>query len=66
MMEEAGVPKDYVWLIGYLFSEVLNAEGNNQISGDIEKVLGRKPKDFSTYVKDTVESGVWNPGLAEV
>jgi len=66
MMEEAGVPNDYVWLIGYLFSEVLNAEGNNQISGDIEKVLGRKPKDFSTYVKDTVESGVWNPGLAEV
>ncbi len=55
------VPEDYIWLINYLFSNVLDAEGNNEISHDIEKVLGRKPKNFSQYVDETVSSGVWNP-----
>lgn len=60
MLEEAGVPSGYVWLINYLFSEVLDAKGNDFISNDIEKILGRKPKDFSEYVKETARTGIWN------
>ncbi len=59
-MEEQGVPEDYVWLINYLFSEVLTNPNNQLIKRDIEKVLGRKPIDFSTYVKETATTGVWN------
>ncbi|SHG43962.1 SDR family oxidoreductase [Flagellimonas flava] len=59
-MEEQGVPEDYVWLINYLFSEVLTNPNNQLIKRDIEKVLGRKPIDFSDYVKATATTGVWN------
>ncbi len=61
MLEEFGVPADYIWLISYLFSEVLGAEGNDIVTHDIEKVLGRKPKDFSKYVQEVAAMRVWNP-----
>lgn len=61
MMEEVGVPSDYVWLINYLFSEVLGNKENEVIAHDIEKVLGRAPKDFSEYVRETATTGVWTP-----
>jgi uncharacterized protein YbjT (DUF2867 family) len=65
MLEDAGVPADYVWLISYLFAEVLDAEGNDIISLDIEMVLNRKPKDFTTYVIETAATGVWNVPVME-
>lgn len=61
MMEEVGVPSDYVWLINYLFSEVLGNKENEVIAHDIVKVLGRAPKDFSEYVQETAATGIWNP-----
>ena len=60
MMKELQIPEDYIWLINYLFTEVLGDEKNSVISNDIEKVLGRKPKDFSEYVRETAKSGVWS------
>ena len=61
VMKQQGVPSDVVWLIEYLFSEVLGNPDNAEITDDIEKVLGRKPKDFSEYVQETVATGIWNP-----
>jgi len=60
MMEEIQVPADYIWLINYLFTEVLGKEGNDVITNDVEKILGRKAKDFTTYVLETAATGVWN------
>ncbi|WP_420320302.1 NAD(P)H-binding protein [Flagellimonas sp.] len=60
MLKEQGVPGDYVWLINYLFTEVLGNEANQVITHDVEKVLGRKPKDFSVYVEETAATGIWN------
>lgn len=65
MLGEHQVPSDYIWLINYLFSNVLDAKGNNVISHDIEKVLGRKPTDFRKYVRETVKTGVWNPPVPQ-
>lgn len=65
MLEEVQLPADYIWLINYLFTEVLVAENNNIVTHDIEKVLGRKAKDFSEYVQETVATGVWNPEVVE-
>ncbi|MEZ5024255.1 MAG: hypothetical protein R2728_13520 [Chitinophagales bacterium] len=36
------------------------AEGNDLVTNDVEKVLGRKAKDFSEYAQETAASGVWN------
>ncbi len=65
MLEEFQLPTDYIWLINYLFTEVLVAKNNNLVTHDIEKVLGRKAKDFSEYVQETVSTGVWNPEVVE-
>jgi len=65
MLEDFGVPADYVWLINYLFTEVLGDEQNSFVSNDIEKVLGRKPKDFSEYVQEAAATGVWNPTVTQ-
>lgn len=59
-MKQQGVPADFIWLIQYLFSEVLGNPENEHISSDIEKVLGRKAKDFSEYVEETNATGIWN------
>ncbi len=59
MLKELEVPEDYIWLINYLFTEVL-VESNSIVTNDVEKVLGRKAKDFSEYVRETAETGDWN------
>lgn len=59
MLREYKVPEDEIWLINYLFSEVLDGR-NSSITNDIEKILGRKPTDFSEYVQQTAQTGVWN------
>ena len=66
MLEDFQVPADYIWLINYLFTEVLDAEGNNVVTQDVERVLGRKAKDFSEYVRETALTGVWNTPVEEV
>lgn len=66
MLEEHQVPADYVWLINYLFSEVLDKKSNAVVTNDIEKVLGRRPKDFNSYVKETAASGVWNEPVSDL
>ena len=60
-MKQQNVPADFVWLIEYLFSEVLTNPTNSEITNDIEKVLGRKPIDFSEYVSKNASLGVWTP-----
>ena len=54
------VPEDYIWLVSYLFTEVL-VDRNSGVTNDIENVMGRKAKDFSEYAKETAMTGVWNP-----
>lgn len=64
-MKEQGVPADFIWLVDYLFSVVLENPSNSEITSDIEQVLGRKAIDFSDYVQKTVKMGVWNPVLID-
>ncbi|MCB0546518.1 MAG: NmrA family NAD(P)-binding protein [Phaeodactylibacter sp.] len=66
MMKSAGVPADYIWLFDYLFREVLGKPENQEISNDVEKVLGRKAKDFSEYARETAKTGVWTPPVSVI
>lgn len=60
MLRENQVPEDYIWLINYLFTEVL-VEKNSSVTNDIQKVLGRKAKDFAEYARETASTGIWSP-----
>ncbi|KRD12740.1 NmrA family transcriptional regulator [Flavobacterium sp. Root901] len=60
MLKEYQVPEDHIWLVNYLFEQVLDGRNSN-VTSDIEKILGRKAKDFSAYAEETAKSGIWNP-----
>jgi uncharacterized protein YbjT (DUF2867 family) len=64
-MKAAGLPDSYVWLFTYLFREVLGNAQNQEVSHDLERVLGRQAKDFKEYAKETAKTGVWNQTLTE-
>lgn len=59
-MKAAGLPDSYVWLFGYLFQEVLGNPDNQEVSTDVQKVLGRHATDFTDYVERTVATGIWH------
>jgi uncharacterized protein YbjT (DUF2867 family) len=57
-MREFQVPENLVWLLTYLFTEVL--DGRNAMPGDgVLQALGRKPASFSEYARKAALSGVW-------
>jgi uncharacterized protein YbjT (DUF2867 family) len=58
-LREAQVPEDYIWLISYLFTTVLDGR-NSSVTPDVERALGRPPRDFSDYVRETAATGIWN------
>lgn len=64
MLREYQVPEDHIWLVNYLFEQVLDGR-NSSITTDIEKVLGRKAKDFSSYALETAKTGVWNQTVSQ-
>lgn len=64
-MKAAGLPEAYIWLFTYLFKEVLGNPENQDISNDIERVLGRKATDFREYVENTAKTGIWNQPIPQ-
>jgi uncharacterized protein YbjT (DUF2867 family) len=58
LLLEYGLPQDLIWLVTYLFTEVL--DGRNESIGDgVQQALGRKATDFTEYVRKTAATGVW-------
>ena len=56
---ESGAPEDIVWLLGYLFSTVLDGR-NEHVCDGVQRALGREPTDFAEYARRIAASGVWN------
>jgi len=54
-----GVPGELIDLLKYLFITVLDGR-NESVTDGVERALGRKPKAFSQFVKESVAAGVWN------
>src|SRR6056297_2968878 len=65
-MKMAGLPADYIWLFEYLFREVLGNPKNQVVSNDVERILGRKAKDFTEFASETAETGVWDPSISNL
>jgi uncharacterized protein YbjT (DUF2867 family) len=59
MLRSYQLSEDFIWLIKYLFTELLDGR-NESVTNDVEKVLGRKAKDFDNYALETLETGIWN------
>ena len=55
----SGAPKEVSWLMDYLFTTVLDGR-NAYLSDGVKRALGRAPKDFATYARETAASGIWN------
>jgi uncharacterized protein YbjT (DUF2867 family) len=57
-LREHGEGDDVIWLITYLFTEVL--DGRNASLGDgVQRALGRPARSFADYARRTAASGVW-------
>lgn len=54
----AGLPADVVWLIDHLFADVLDGR-NASLADGVERALGRAPRDFADYARETAASGIW-------
>jgi len=59
VLAEAGVPADFIWLVNYLFTTVLDGR-NAHLTDGVQRALGREPKDFSVYALETAATGVWD------
>ena len=62
-LEEQAVPGEWIELLVYLFSEVLDGR-NAHLADGVQRALGREPRDFADYARDAAATGVWTPGLA--
>lgn len=58
MLEEAQIPADYIWLVQYLFTSVLDGR-NESLTDGVAQALGRSPRAFADFVRETVATGVW-------
>ena len=58
-LRRAEVPALFVGLRAYLFAEVLDGR-NAIVTAGVMQALGRAPRDFGDYVRETARTGVWN------
>lgn len=57
-LKQSDIPEDYIWLITYLFTTVLDGR-NESVTDSVQRALGRTPRDFSDYVRQTAATGIW-------
>lgn len=57
-ISETGAPRDVVWMLDYLFATVLDGR-NAYVTDGVERALGRPPKDFADYARETAATDVW-------
>jgi uncharacterized protein YbjT (DUF2867 family) len=58
-LAEQGMPAEAVELLTYLFATVLDGR-NAQLADGVQRALGREPRDFGDYARQTAATGVWN------
>jgi uncharacterized protein YbjT (DUF2867 family) len=58
LLEKHEVPSEYVSLVMYLFTTVLDGR-NESLTDGVQRDLGREPRDFAEYARETAATGVW-------
>jgi len=59
VMAEQHFPQEAIGLMNYLFTTVLDGR-NEYLTDGVQQALGREPKDFTEYVRETAATGIWN------
>ena len=57
-VRESGAPQQVVWMMDYLFSTVLDGR-NAHLTDGVRRALGRPPKDFADYARETAATNDW-------
>ena len=57
-LAEHGVPAEFVALITYLFTEVMDGR-NAHLTDGVQRALGRTPRDFRDYARQAAATGVF-------
>jgi uncharacterized protein YbjT (DUF2867 family) len=58
LLAEQEVPAEYVWLLKYLFTEVLDGRNAHVVDG-VRRALGREPRDFADFAREAAATGIW-------
>ncbi len=58
-MRAGAIPEDYIWLVNYLFTTVMDGR-NASLADGVQRALGRPARDFADYARATAATGVWN------
>ncbi len=53
------IPEQVAQLLAELIAEVLDGR-NSYLTDGVERALGRPPRDFAEYARETAASGAWN------
>jgi uncharacterized protein YbjT (DUF2867 family) len=59
---EQGLPADLVNPLVELIATVLDGR-NTTLADGVQRALGRPPRDFADYARDTAATGIWTPAL---
>ena len=51
---------DVVAALTHVFGEVLDGR-NAHLRDGLQRALGRPPREFTDYARDTAATGVWSP-----
>lgn len=62
-LAEHGVPAEFVRLITYLFTEVMDGR-NAHLTDGVQRALGRAPREFRDYAREAAASGVFDTARA--
>jgi len=57
-LAEQAVPAEFVELLRYLFTTVLDGR-NARLTDGVQRALGREPRDFADYAQESAATGVW-------
>ena len=57
-MKSEGLPAEVIWLVNYLFTTVMDGR-NAHLTDGVQRALGREPRDFAEYVRETAATGIW-------
>ena len=61
MLAEHEVPAEFVALLTYLFTEVLDGRNAHVVDG-VRRAHGREPRDFADFARDAAATGIWDGG----
>lgn len=63
VMVEQGLPPELAAVLAELFTTVLDGRSAYLCDG-VQRALGRPPRDFADYARDTAAAGIWAPPAA--